>query len=131
MCIASLSGVLFRNPYFVFWTVVLHLLHTAPSTVSAAKPRQFIIRRLSFESVPNAILVETGGMLLFNNIRLAGIAKEADYTYSSAQPYLNKGWANGLWPTVALAPGALVSLNTPGGTWDSCAHSRLQHALLY
>jgi hypothetical protein len=57
----------------------------------------------------SAMMVDTGGYLLFNNVMFSDIANATAYTYRASQPYVNKGVGYGLWPTIALAPQALVS----------------------
>jgi hypothetical protein len=59
--------------------------------------------------MPSAILVEQGGFLLFNNVRVADLASTTDYTYSASQPYVNQGVGYGLFPTITLAPRGTVS----------------------
>jgi hypothetical protein len=68
---------------------------------------------LNFNGMANAILVEPTGFLLFNNVRIADFASTQAYTYTPSQPYINRGIGYGLWPSIALAPGALVSIQ-PG-----------------
>lgn len=63
---------------------------------------------LNFNGMANAILVEPTGFLMFNNVRIADFAPVQAYTYTPSQPYINRGTGYGLWPTIALALGALV-----------------------
>lgn len=70
----------------------------------------------------NTMMVDTGGYLLFNNVMFSDLANTTGYTYSASQPYINRGVGYGLWPTIALAPKALVSwcldsTGAPVGTW--------------
>jgi hypothetical protein len=64
---------------------------------------------LNFSGMPGAILVEKGGFLLFNNVRIAELASTTDYQYSDSQPYVNQGVGYGLFPTIGVAPGGTVS----------------------
>lgn len=65
---------------------------------------------LDFQQLPNAILVDTGGLLTFKDILIADIAPGPAYSYTAAQPWRNAGVGFPMWPTVALAPDATVSL---------------------
>lgn len=56
----------------------------------------------------NAMLVENGGRLAFQDITLLDFAHISMYEYSEAQPYRNLGVGWPLWPTIAMAPGARV-----------------------
>lgn len=59
--------------------------------------------------MPNAIMVDKGGYLLFNNVLISDISDVNHYSYTPYQPYVNRGIGYALWPSIALAPGALVS----------------------
>lgn len=63
---------------------------------------------IDFSGMANAMLVDSGGYLLFNNVMFSDIANASGYTYTLSQPYINRGVGYGLWPTIALAPKALV-----------------------
>lgn len=64
---------------------------------------------IDFSGMASAMMVDTGGYLLFNNVMFSDLGNAAAYTYSDSQPYINRGVGYGLWPTIALAPQALVS----------------------
>lgn len=59
--------------------------------------------------MPNAMLVDKGGYLLFNNVLVSDISDVYSYQYTPYQPYQNQGIGYALWPTISLAPGAVVS----------------------
>lgn len=54
-------------------------------------------------------MVDKGGYLLFNNVLISDISDVNHYSYTPYQPYINRGIGYALWPSIALAPGALVS----------------------
>lgn len=102
---------------------------SATTSVSGNITREDARPELNFSSMPNAVLVGSGGFLLFNNVRIADFASTADYEYTSSQPYINRGVGYGLWPTIALAPGALVSQKPCETVKSSCLHKCALHSV--
>jgi hypothetical protein len=65
---------------------------------------------LNFNRLPYAMLVQSGGVLVFSNTQLFNLAPGASFTYSSSTPYRSTGQGVTTWPSIALAPKATVCL---------------------
>lgn len=65
---------------------------------------------INFNKMTYAIMVKRGGLLQIQNVALYGVADAADYVYSPAQPYRIVILGSNMWPTIAMEPGATLSL---------------------
>jgi hypothetical protein len=64
---------------------------------------------LNYQRLPYAMLVKSGGVLVFSNIQLFNLAPGATFTYNSSTPYRSTGQGTTTWPSIGLAPNATVS----------------------
>lgn len=76
------------------------------SDSAAVSPQQ---QTLDFSKVPNAFLVQPGGKLTFSGLQLINLAAVWDYLYSTSQPYRSIARGRATWPSIGLAPSAMVS----------------------
>lgn len=65
---------------------------------------------IQIKRTPNVMLVKPGERLVVTDVQLSELADTYSYSYNAAQPYINEAVGYVLWPSIALAPNATVSL---------------------
>lgn len=63
---------------------------------------------LNVSAMPGVLLVGPNSKLHLESMELADVAERTAYVYSAAQPWRNAALGFGIWPSLALSPGAQV-----------------------
>lgn len=82
----------------------------SPSPAATLAPTVTRGQSTDFQRAPSNQFVQPGQTLSFKGAVLSELADVFAYTYQPSQPYINQAVGYVLWPSIALAPNATVSM---------------------